>query len=163
NVEGLDPEILGEHLTSMLDHVATASKGEYFIPTFWTALTCVSRSSVEGLLRDRVRRPVLCDVVKVALENEKVNWSLVDRLREHLGEEIFHKLILGAVARFRENIRSSPEAGREPPWLKVIGTGINAELRLRILGKDATGEDAQRLLKSVPEAVALAWANGQTS
>lgn len=163
NVGVLDPEILGERLAFMLDHVATAANGEFFIPTLWTALTRAPRSSVEGLLRDRVRRPALCDAVKMALENETMSWNRIDHLREHLGEETFRKLILGAIAKFRDCIRSSPEAGRENPWLRVIGTNSNAEVHLRVLGKEATVKDARRLLTSISEAEALAWAKGEVS
>ncbi|TAL51357.1 hypothetical protein EPN81_00160 [Patescibacteria group bacterium] len=164
NVDILDPEILGEHLAFMLDQVSTTKNGEYFIPTLWTALTRAGQSWVEGLLRDRNRRPALCDAIKLGLEDETIKWNrpAVDKLRENIGENTFHRLILGAVARFRDILRRSPEFDGETSWVNVIGAASSSEVDLRVLGKKATPADARRILKATPEATALAWANGET-
>lgn len=161
HVGDLDADVLENQLTAMLDHAASP-RGETFIQTFWLALTCASDVALKRFLADRSRRAVLCEVVKIALEDPTMSWIKVDRLRERLGDTAFHTLVLGSLALFRESVRSSPEAHKEFPWTKAISEGLNREIRLRVLGEQATLQDAQKLLRSIPEAQALAWARGKT-
>lgn len=161
HVQELDPDILGRELPTLLSFAAS-ERGERFVPVFWMALIRAPKPAANALLRNRFLRRALCQVVEIGLDDANLSWGKVDNLREHLGPSDFEKVLLGAIALEREQMRRSSEAGKQMPWMQVIGTDFPAEIRLRVLGERATIEEARHLLAAVSEAQALSWAQGKS-